>query len=46
MFVPLGPPAGEAQANFGEAMAVIGGVESKAHYLAMDLQHSDDGGVS
>jgi len=42
MFVPLTHPAGEAQADFGEAVAVIGGVECKAHYLAMDLPHSDD----
>ena len=37
MFVPLVHPAGQAQADFGEALAVIGGVECKAHYLAMDL---------
>jgi transposase len=42
MFVPLVHPAGEAQADFGEALVVIGGVECKAHYLAMDLPHSDD----
>jgi transposase len=42
MFVPLTHPAGEAQADFGEALVVIGGVECKAHYLAMDLPHSDD----
>ena len=42
MFVPLVHPAGEAQADFGEAMVVIAGVEQKAHYLAMDLPHSDD----
>jgi len=41
MFVPLVHRAGEAQADFGEALAVIGGVECKAHYLAMDLPHSD-----
>lgn len=28
--------------DFGEALVVIGGVECKAHYLAMDLPHSDD----
>jgi hypothetical protein len=28
--------------DFGEAVVVIGGVECKAHYLAMDLPHSDD----
>ena len=42
MFVPLVHPAGEAQADFGEALAVIGGVERKAHYLVVDLPHSDD----
>jgi transposase len=42
MFVPLVHPAGEAQVDFGEALVVIGGVECKAHYLAMDLPHSDD----
>ena len=42
MFVRLVHPAGEAQAGFREAVAVIGGVECKAHYLAMDLPHSDD----
>ena len=42
MFVPLAHPPGDAQADFGEAMVVIGGVECKAHYLAMDLPQSDD----
>ena len=42
MFVPLAHPPGDAQADFGEAMAVIGGVKCKAHYLAMDLPQSDD----
>jgi hypothetical protein len=42
MFVPLTHPAGEAQADFGEALVIIAGVERKAHYLAMDLPHSDD----
>ena len=42
MFVPLTHPPGEAQADFGEAVVVIAGVEQKAHYLAMDLPHSDD----
>jgi hypothetical protein len=42
MFVPLEHPPGDAQADFGEAMVVIGGVERKAHYLAMDLPQSDD----
>ena len=42
MFVPLEHPPGDAQADFGEAMVVIAGVERKAHYLAMDLPQSDD----
>jgi transposase len=42
MFVPLTHAAGQAQADFGEALVVVGGVEQKAHYLAMDLPHSDD----
>ena len=41
MFVPLAHPPGHAQADFGEALAVIGGVECKIHFLAMDLPHSD-----
>jgi transposase len=42
MFIPLTHAPGEAQADFGEAQVVIAGVEQKAHYLAMDLPHSDD----
>ena len=42
MFVPLTHAPGEAQADFGEALVVVGGVEQKAHYLAIDLPHSDD----
>src|ERR1039458_3640324 len=42
MFVPLTHAPGEAQADFGEVLVVVGGVEQKAHYLAMDLPHSDD----
>jgi transposase len=42
MFVPLEHPPGDAQADFGEAQAVIGGVELKAHYLVVDLPQSDD----
>ena len=41
MFVPLVHPPGQAQADFGEALAVIGGVEQKIHYFAFDLPHSD-----
>ena len=42
MFVPLDHPPGDAQADFGEALVVIDGVERKAHYLVVDLPHSDD----
>jgi len=42
MFVPLTHAPGEAQADFGEALVIVGGVEQKAHYLAIDLPHSDD----
>ena len=42
MFVPLTHPPGDAQADFGEALVVIDGVERKAHYLVVDLPHSDD----
>lgn len=41
MFVPLRHPPGHAQADFGEALAVIGGVERKVHFFAFDLPHSD-----
>lgn len=41
MFVPLVHPPGHAQADFGEALAVIGGVERKIHFLVMELAHSD-----
>ena len=41
MFVPLVHPPGHAQADFGEAMGIIGGVERKIHFLAIDLPHSD-----
>ena len=42
VFVPLAHPPGEAQADFGEAVVVIGGVEQKGHFLCVDLPHSDD----
>jgi len=35
MFVPLVHPPGEAQADFGEALVVIAGVEQKALFLAI-----------
>ena len=41
MFVPLAHAPGNAQADFGEAMVVIGGVEQKAHFFALDLPFSD-----
>jgi transposase len=41
MFVPLRHDPGHAQVDFGEALAVIGGVERKIHFFAMDLPHSD-----
>ena len=41
MFVPLAHPPGHAQADFGEALVEIGGVEQKAHFLAFDLPYSD-----
>jgi transposase len=45
VFVPLRHDPGQAQADFGEAVAVIGGVERKIHFFAMDLPHSDAGFV-
>jgi len=41
VFVPLRHDPGHAQADFGEALAEIGGVERKIHFFAMDLPHSD-----
>jgi len=41
MFVPLQHAPGHAQADFGEALVVIAGVEQKAHFFAFDLPHSD-----
>ena len=42
VFVPLTHPPGDAQADFGEALVVIAGVEQKAHFQCMDLPQSDD----
>src|SRR5271157_3666802 len=42
MFVPLTHAAGTAQADFGEALVIVGGEEQKAHYFVIDLPHSDD----
>jgi transposase len=42
VFVPLTHPPGDGQADFGEALVAVGGVEQKAHFLCVDLPHSDD----
>ena len=41
VFVPLAHPPGHAQADFGEARAIIGGEERKIHFLVVDLPQSD-----
>ena len=41
MFMPLSHAPGHAQCDFGEAMAVIAGVECKVHYFVLDLPYSD-----
>ena len=41
MFVPLAHPPGHAQADFGEAVGVIGGIRQKIHFFCMDLPQSD-----
>jgi transposase len=41
VFVPLRHDPGHAQADFGEALAEIAGVERKIHFFAIDLPHSD-----
>ena len=41
MSLPLSHPPGHAQCDYGEARVIIGGVERKAHYFALDLPHSD-----
>jgi transposase len=45
VFVPLAPPPGHAQVDFGEAVAVIGGERCKIHLFCLDLPHSDAGFV-
>jgi transposase len=40
-FVPLFHPPGHSQVDFGEAIAVIGGVRRKIHVFFMDMPHSD-----
>ncbi len=39
--MPLAHPPGHAQADFGEATVIIGGIEYKAHFFVTDLPHSD-----
>jgi transposase len=40
-FVPLAHPPGHAQVDFGEAVAIIGGLRQKIHFFCMDLPQSD-----
>jgi len=41
MYVPLSHPPGHAQADFGEADAIIAGVTYRAHFFVMTFPHSD-----
>jgi len=41
MFVPLSHSPGDAQADFGEADVVIGGIQYRAHYFVMSFPQSD-----
>ncbi|MEM9431839.1 MAG: IS21 family transposase [Pseudomonadota bacterium] len=41
VFVPLAHSPGHAQADFGEATVVLGGVERKVRFFVMDLPQSD-----
>ena len=41
MFIPLAHPPGHGQADFGEAVVVLGGVQQKVHFFAFDLPQSD-----
>jgi transposase len=41
IFVPLAHPPGHAQADFGEAVAVIAGERQTIHVFCFDLPHSD-----
>src|SRR3954471_21023968 len=45
VFAPLVHPPSHAQVDFGEAVAVIGGVRQKIHFFCLDLPHSDAGFV-
>ena len=40
LFVPLVHTPGHAKSDFGQAMVVIGGIERKARFLALDWPHS------
>ena len=40
-FVPLAHPPGHGQVDFGEAVAIIGGVRQKIHFFCMDVPQSD-----
>ena len=40
-FVPLSHPPGHGQVDFGEAVAIIGGVHQKIHFFCMDVPQSD-----
>jgi transposase len=40
-FVPLAHPPGHGQVDFGEAVAIVGGVRMKIHYFCIDLPQSD-----
>lgn len=42
VFVPLNHAPGADQADFGEALVVLAGVEQKAHFMVIGLSHSDD----
>ncbi len=41
MFIPLTHPPGHGQADFGEAVVVLGGARQKVYFFAFDLPHSD-----
>lgn len=41
IFVPLSHALGHALVDFGNAYGLIGGVECKLHYFAMELPYSD-----
>jgi len=41
VFVPLTHAPGTAQVDFGQALAMVNGVECTVHFFALDLPHSD-----